>query len=164
MKETNKEISYMNIPSNYYISSGTGRSKYRLGAFDNALISAGISNYNLLRVSSILPAKCKQKKNIQVKFGAHLLTAFASISSNHKGEQISSCVAVGIPKNKDEIGVIMEYSDSASEEEVKQICKNMVEDAMQNHSIEIEDIIISSITGIVGDEEYLSLISALAMW
>lgn len=154
----------MNTLSNYYISAGKGRSNYKLVAFDNALISAGISNYNLLKVSSILPAKCKRKSSIEVEFGKSLLTAYASISSNCNGERISACVAVGIPKNKDEIGIIMEYSDYATEAHVKNICVNMVIEAMKNHSIEIAEVISSSISGVVMEEEYLSLISAIALW
>ena len=49
-------------PKHFYIASGVGRDMYELVSFDNALINAGLSNYNLLRVSSILPTGCKQKE------------------------------------------------------------------------------------------------------
>ena len=48
-----KEV--LEYPTEYRLSSGTGTSPHELVAFDNALLSAGISNYNLLKVSSILP-------------------------------------------------------------------------------------------------------------
>lgn len=151
-------------PTNFFISSGAGTSKFELVAFDNALISAGISNYNLVKVSSILPSFCQRKDIIDLKEGSPLLTAYASVSSNVEGTRLATAVAVGIPKEKAEIGIIMEYKGiGASEKDAANQAKHMVEEAMSNHKIDIEAIIISSTEGIVG-KETLSLISALVMW
>ena len=38
-----------------YVTSGTGEGKTRIAAFDNALWDAGIANYNLIRLSSVIP-------------------------------------------------------------------------------------------------------------
>ena len=43
---------------NYTIVSGVGKGLTSLSAFDNALLNAGVGDYNLVKVSSILPAKC----------------------------------------------------------------------------------------------------------
>jgi arginine decarboxylase len=37
------------------VTSGTGQGKTRIAAFDNALWDAGIANYNLIRLSSVIP-------------------------------------------------------------------------------------------------------------
>ena len=42
-----------------YLSSGIGTGPTRLSAFDAALNNAGIANYNLIRLSSVIPPKTK---------------------------------------------------------------------------------------------------------
>ena len=88
----------------YFITSGSGTSSYKLVAFDNALLSAGISNYNLVRVSSILPARCERQQDVNLEKASPLHTAYAVVSSNIPGERIATAIAVGIPKNSDDMG------------------------------------------------------------
>ncbi len=38
-----------------YLTAAVGKGPTRLAAFDNALIKAGVANYNLIRLSSIIP-------------------------------------------------------------------------------------------------------------
>ena len=153
-----------NYPSSYYISSGTGTSAFKMVAFDNALISAGISNYNLVKVSSILPRFCKRKDAVDLQEGSPLLTAYASISSDIYGTQLATAVAVGVPKDPSSIGVIMEYEGiGISAKEAENYAEKMVEEAMNNHKIDIENILITSAEGIVEDK-YLALVSAIVIW
>ncbi|HET9173840.1 MAG TPA: pyruvoyl-dependent arginine decarboxylase [Candidatus Saccharimonadales bacterium] len=42
---------------NIYLSSGLGSGPTKLAAFDAALNDAGVANYNLLRLSSVIPPK-----------------------------------------------------------------------------------------------------------
>ena len=147
---------------NYYITSGLGTSEYRLVAFDNALLSAGISNYNLVRVSSILPADCKRRQSVDVPFASPLYTAYATISSDKQGEHIATAIAVGIPKCSTDIGVIME-ADGETADNTEEQARNMVIEAMRNHRIELDHIESSATEGVV-KEGYLSLISAISMW
>ena len=151
--------------NNYYITSGSGTSdnpNHKLVAFDNALIQAGISNYNLVRVSSILPASAIRQTAMNLPLASPLHTAYATVSSNILGEQIATAIAVGIPKNKSDIGVIMEAIGTTAEE-TAEIARSMVIEAMKNHGIEIDHIEFSSIEGTVSTG-YLSLVSAIAMW
>lgn len=147
---------------NYYITSGLGTSEYRLVAFDNALLSAGISNYNLVRVSSILPADCKRRQSVDVPFASPLYTAYATISSDKQGEHIATAIAAGIPKDSEDIGIIMEAEGETSDETEERV-RNMVVEAMHNHGIELDHVESSSIEGVVEDG-FLSLISAISMW
>lgn len=151
-------------PKFFRISSGKGYSKHQLVAFDNALINAGISNYNLLKVSSILPIGCKQLEAVNLKKGSPLLTAYATISSNTPGERIATAVAVGIPSNLDDIGIIMEYGEIGVAKHAEEVVREMVAESMLSHGIDYSEIASSSIDGVIDNEGYLSLISAIVLW
>lgn len=152
-------------PTKYYIGSGAGASKYKLVAFDNALLDCGISDYNLVKVSSILPMDIKRTSRIELRKGSTLLTAFGHIESNIPGQLISSAVGTAIPVNPYDIGIIMEYAGTCSLNESKKIVHNMIAEAMENHSIAYEKIIISSKQEKVPDTgEYTSVISAISFW
>ena len=148
---------------NFYISSGAGTSQYRLVAFDNALHQTGISDYNLLRVSSILPMGSVQQHTVDLEKGSLLPTAYASISSNTQGEKIATAIAVGISKQSDNIGVIMEYEMKGTKDEARNVAEAMVKEAMANRGIDIDEIVSSAIDGVV-EHGYLTLVSAIAMW
>jgi pyruvoyl-dependent arginine decarboxylase len=47
--------------------NGIGKSQYPLVAFDNALRNAGIGDFNLVKVSSIIPASCVYQERILVE-------------------------------------------------------------------------------------------------
>ena len=153
----------MPYPKYYKISSGTASATQRLVSFDAALIEAGISNYNLLRVSSILPIGCIPKDEIDKKEGSALLVAYGSISSNVPGQRIASAVGVGIPKDKTQVGVIMECAAEGNAKTAEDTVREMVEQAMKNHGIPCEEIQTSSAEATVVDG-YATVISALAMW
>jgi len=67
------------------ISKGKGASENGLPSFDRALLDAGVGNYNLVRLSSILPAGCKwiDAKDIasHIKEGSLLPTAYSTMKS-----------------------------------------------------------------------------------
>src|SRR5262249_6839833 len=45
-----------------YVTTGTGEGPTPLAAFDAALIDAGVPNYNLIYLSSVVPANCVVQK------------------------------------------------------------------------------------------------------
>ncbi len=151
-------------PSNYLLASGVGSSFWELVAFDNALISAGISNYNLLKVSSILPAGCVERDGLTLLEGSAVLTSYGTISSNICGEQIASAVAVGIPADEDSVGVIMEYAGRCDAETAETVAREMVREAMRNHGIRCREIKSNSAEAIAEDGAYTTVISALVFW
>lgn len=151
-------------PTQYYINSGKGISKIRLVAFDAALIDAGIGNYNILKVSSILPIKAKRVDAVTVPQGMPLLTAFSAIDSDTPGIVISSAVGVALPENDSQVGVIMEFSGYCSENEARQEIEEMCKEAMAARKSPIKSIQISSNQAVVGDDGYTSLISAISFW
>lgn len=56
----------MMIPEEMFFTKGVGIHKEKLQSFELALRSAGISQTNIVTVSSIFPPKCKIIKNMMV--------------------------------------------------------------------------------------------------
>lgn len=157
-------LQMMNYPERYMLSSGVGKATHKLVSFDSALISARISNYNLLKVSSILPIGCTKVNSIDKKEGSALLVAYGSLSSNKINETISAAVAVGIPQDPAVPGVIMEHSGFCTGGEADQLVRKMVQEAMKNHGFECKDVISSAVEATVEDDRYVTVIAALSMW
>lgn len=113
----------MTIPTHYTIVSGTGYSKYALVAFDNALIDAGIGNYNLVKVSSILLADCKYEMHIDIPYGSIVYAAYATATVSEE-QKMSLAVAAAVPSDMRENGVIFETSsrDNSAERIVNEMC------------------------------------------
>lgn len=147
----------------FYFASGVGRDKYKLVSFDNALINAGFSEYNLVRVSSILPANCLQSQKIELTKGSPLLVAYGSLSSNEVNRILSSAICVAIPQVADEIGIIMEFSDYCDKHTAETRVCEMAEKAMRNHDIAIKQILCSSIDAHTMND-FTTVFSGLAMW
>jgi len=155
----------MSYPNHFFITSGCGESRFKLVAFDEALRNAQIADYNLIKISSILPKKCQMatSKEFPVK-GSGLLTAFGSISSNENGKQIASAVAVAIPEDIDEVGVIMEYSGYCSAKYAEGQVRLMATEAMKNRNRKIKEIRSTSTEGVSDGENFVAVISAICIW
>lgn len=147
----------------YTLVSGVGSGSTKLNAFDNALYNAGVGNYNLIKVSSILPPISKEEIVIGGVDGGILPIAYGSKIENEKGAQIVAAVGVGIPENSEEIGIIMEYSGCENEDQAILIVKKMVREAMDNRNIQIKDIkCISSSCRV--DENFCCAFAGIALW
>ncbi|MBR3204593.1 pyruvoyl-dependent arginine decarboxylase [Candidatus Saccharibacteria bacterium] len=163
-------------PNSFFITQGIGVGKSELVAFDDALIQAKISNYNLVKISSILPKRAVQQLHkISLTEGSILPTAYATVSSKSKGDILATAIAVGIPKDPNSVGVIMEnhsrlYSQPSLLENItKELEKEtieMVNQAMENHKIAIETVICKaqSVCIETSDNTWTSLISAICIW
>ncbi len=152
----------LSLSGNVYLCAGVGRGYTLLTAFDQALRKAGVGDYNLLKVSSILPPNARILKTIDIPKGSLLPIAYGTISSTNNGEIISAAVAVAIPVNEGDIGVIMEVSGYISEEKAREAVKKMAEEAMNYRSIQIKNILIKSASAIV--EGPTSVFAGVAMW
>jgi len=132
-----------------YLCSGVGKGSTLLNAFDNALISAGVGNYNLIKVSSIVPPNIEIVNKIDLKPGSLLPIAYGYLLSDEDGKIISSAVSIAIPKNKNNIGVIMEVSGYFDEEKARELAYNMAIEAMKLRNIDIDFIELRSASSIV---------------
>ncbi len=132
-------ITVFETPDIYTLISGTSEGTSKLGAFDNAILNAGVGNTNLIKLSSILPPKASFQNRIVYPRGVLVPIAYGSISSDVKGETIAASVAIAISEN-DGFGVIMEYSGITSAEKAEKTARKMAEDAMKHRDVKIKEL------------------------
>ncbi len=149
-------------PENFIIVSGSGRGRTHLNAFDAALHDAGISRYNLIRVSSILPPGAREQNSIALPAGSLLPIAYGSIESSEEGTLITAGISVAIPENSMEHGVIMEYSGYLSEKDAEKLLIQMAEDAMEMRGIKVKEIKVKTISRKV--EGIVSVFAGVALF
>ncbi len=153
-----------NILSHYTLCSGVGHSNGKHNAFDRALIDAGISDYNLVKISSILPPNCAPERKVLLPKGLLLPTAVAAIFSNDVGTRLSAAIAIGIPQDRNNIGVIMEYSTYFSKEETENLACTYACQAMKDRHIEIKSIVSTSSECYVEFPQYYCAFASVSLW
>ena len=77
-----------------YISKGVGSGNNTLSAFDSALKAANIHNYNLIKLSSVIPAESevvlKKWPNSPMEHGNKLFVVLAEIRTDLLNHSIAS--------------------------------------------------------------------------
>ncbi len=136
---------------NYFLTKGFGVADSYLLSFDRALKKAKIANYNLVKISSILPPGVKKKNGVYLFPSSLLHIAYASLISNKEGELISAVCGVVLPVDEKEIGMIMEWSGFEKKEKGIEEVKRMLESAMEDRGIKIKSIEIVSVQKRVRD-------------
>lgn len=144
----------------YILVSSVGKGSQELSSFDDALFQSKIANYNLVKISSILPAGAKQCKAIKLKEGSILPTAYAHITTKEKGEQIAAAIAVGIPQSSKHVGVIMEFSEHCDKTQAEKRVKAMVLEAMRLRGYDISDLLCASAEAIGNGKEFITAFAA----
>lgn len=129
-------------PNAYCLVKGAAEGRTRLNAFDKALLAAGVGDTNLMRMSSILPPGAEEQsiEDLKLPKGGLIPLAYASIDGTTPGRLISSAIAVGIPEDDREPGVIMEFEDHANLETVEAIVRQMVIDAFEYRNRQLKEI------------------------
>lgn len=129
-------------PNAFALVKGAAEGRTRLNAFDKALLVAGIGDTNLMKMSSILPPGAVQAAidEFSLPKGGLLPLAYATIDGTTPGRLISSAIAVGIPENINEAGVIMEFEDHANLDTVEAIVRQMVVDAFDYRKRKLKEI------------------------
>lgn len=149
--------------NHYTLVAGIGNGSTELNAFDNALYNAGVGNYNLSRVSSILPPLSREETVIRITAGGILPIAYGSKVEQGVETKIVAVVAAGLPKNPEDIGVIMEYSGFEDQKQAELIVKEMVYEAMHNRNIPIMDIKCISSSCLV-KSNFCCAFAGIALW
>ena len=152
------------LTNKYYITCGNGYGATPLTSFDSALLRSGIANYNLVKISSILPAGSTECDCVSLKEGSILHTAYASLTSNQEGATISAAVGVAIPQDDSKVGVIMEYSAYCSKQEAINQISLMLQEAMDNRGYLIKEIKSVASELIVPKDGYVTAFAALSIW
>ena len=101
------------VPKYAFTISGCGKAKEKLASFEMALRDAGIAEYNLVKVSSILPPNCKiinKKKGISMLSpGQVVFVVMSEQSTNEPGRQITASVGIAIPPDRSKHGYLSEH-------------------------------------------------------
>ncbi len=112
----------MFVPKEIFFVKGVGKEKERLASFEMALRDANIAEYNLVKVTSIFPPKCKVIPPTQgvkrLKPGQILYVVLAESSTNEPNRLIAASIGVAIPKDKTQYGYLSEHH-SYGETQVK---------------------------------------------
>jgi arginine decarboxylase len=133
-------------PTKFYLTSGSSEGYTPLNAFDGALLNADVGDVNLVRLSSILPPRCRRvREPWKHEGGALTPVAYASITSHLPGETIAAAVAVAVPKNPDEPGVVMEYSARGTAESAEKIVRQMAKEAFKIRGRELRQVLSTSV-------------------
>ncbi len=133
------------LPKYYFLAKGASEGFTPLNAFDGALVNAGLGDFNLIKVSSIIPPYCAEKNDLEIPLGSIVPTAYASIISDIPGEIISAAVAIALPEDERQSGLIMEYSARGHKEEIESIVRNMAKEGMKKRGRNIGKLISKAI-------------------
>lgn len=128
----------------FTLCSGTGKARRALNAFDAALLEAGVGQYNLVRVSSILPPSSRKMEQVPLPPGSLLPIAYSYEIVEEPGIRIVATVAVALPRDPREHGVIMEYHGQGNRHDAEEIVRGMAEEAMKIRSIPVQRILLAS--------------------
>jgi len=122
------------------ISSGIGTGPTKLAAFDAALIAAGVANYNLIRLSSVIPSKSKiivygnkPIKEVPGAWGDRLYVVMAETRVDVKG--VEAWAGIGwVQDKKTKKGLFVEH-EGTSEGVVRSDIKKSLETLMLNRGV-----------------------------
>lgn len=101
------------VPKKCFLTKGVGKHRERLQSFEMALRDAGIAEYNLVRVSSIFPPRCKiipRTEGVKhLKPGQVVFCVLYDIGTNEPHRLVASSVGLAIPREKDHHGYLSEH-------------------------------------------------------
>ncbi len=128
-------------PNIFCLRASAGDASSELNAFDMALFKAGVGNMNLLKISSILPPHCEYVEKMKFEEGALVPVAYGAVHSSVKGELLSAAVACAIPRDKNRVGLIMEYAAKGkTKEDTEKQAREMALEGMRWRGYEVEKI------------------------
>lgn len=101
------------VPKAMFLTKGVGRARERLESFEMALRDAQIAVYNLVRVTSIFPPKCKiiSRKQGLEKFepGEIVYCVLSSCDTNEPNRLIAASIGIAIPRDRRMHGYLSEH-------------------------------------------------------
>jgi len=112
------------------VTGGAGEGSTQLAAFDAALWGAGIANFNLIKLSSVIPPESEVKikglsNNGKEGFGNRLYVVLAEKRESEVGRE--AWAGIGWVQAKDRRGLFVEHNGSQQEEVIRQIKKSLAD-------------------------------------
>lgn len=109
------------------MTAGSGAGNTTLSAFDAALKPAGIHNYNIIKLSSVIPpgseVVIEKWKNSPTEHGKKLYTVLAEIRTDQLGRSIAA--GIGWYQSEDGRGVFAEQHDIIENLNAKEAERNV---------------------------------------
>src|SRR5437773_492259 len=101
------------VPRKLFLTKGVGKHREKLTSFEMALRSAGIAEFNLVRVSSIYPPAAKVvSRNEGLRYlrpGEIVFIVMSENATNEPHRLIAASVGLAIPKDKNLFGYLSEH-------------------------------------------------------
>jgi len=104
---------YPMLPTRVFFTKGTGVHKEQLASFELALRSAGIAQFNLVSVSSILPPGCKKVTREEglalLKPGEVVFCVMSRNATNEPNRLLAASIGCAFPSRKQQYGYLSEH-------------------------------------------------------
>lgn len=149
-------------PKKFTLVAASAEGTTALNAFDHALLAAGLGNLNLVRVSSILPPGAELVEHLVIPAGSLTPTAYGYITSDQPGTRIAAAVGIGLSKNEDDFGLIMEYEGVCSQAEAEARVEQMVVEGFSARGMKLEKVMLKAVEHRV--ERVGCAFAAVALW
>ncbi len=144
-----------------WVTHGAAEGDTKLNAFDNALIAAGIGQWNLVKVTSVAPRDAVIVGGpIEIEAGAVVPAVLTSAQSDQPNQLITACVGIGLGTGSH--GMIMEHSGPGTPEEMEAVVRKMVDESFMRRGLELERVIVRSASHTV--EHIGSSVAAVVLW
>jgi len=148
-------------PNLLWTTFGHAEGETRLNAFDNALIAAGIGDWNLVKVTSVAPAGARlTEMRPDAESGSVVPVVLAVAQSDHPGEVLTA--SVGIGQGNGSHGMIMEASGPGEPEEMETIVRRMLNESFMRRGLELETVTMRSVSHTV--EKVGASVAAVVLW
>jgi len=101
------------VPTKIFLTKGVGHHKEKLTSFEMALRKARIAQFNLVKVSSIFPPRCRivaRSKGLASLFAGQIVHCVMSEQcTNEPHRLISASIGVAVPKDREKHGYLSEH-------------------------------------------------------
>lgn len=101
------------IPRRMFLTKGKGQHKEKLASFEDALRTAGIAPFNLVKTSSIIPPLCRLiSKDVGLKLlkpGQIVFLVMSECATDEAHRLISASVGLAIPNDPNRYGYLSEH-------------------------------------------------------
>lgn len=146
-----------------HITSGTGQGQTQLAAFDSALLHAGIANFNLVTLSSVIPPNSEiivkhPHINLPEHFGKKLFVVLSEKRESEKGRE--AWAGVGWVQADDGRGLFVEQHGS-QQAEVMRLIKETLVDMKKNRDEKFGEIHYQVVGERCEDQPVCALVAAV---
>lgn len=110
------------VAKEIFLTRGVGRHREKLASFELALRDAGIAEFNIVRVSSIFPPRCRlisRREGLKkLEPGQVLYSVIAESATNEPHRLIASSIGVAIPRDRSHYGYLSEHHSTGQKENI----------------------------------------------